>query len=119
MNGLYTPEWGPSTSKCQSAFACLCSYHWNAWALRRQVLKLANLQSKATHSAQTATSGFRRHAETQYWVPKTSTSQTPYGKGQSMAKKLRYIKGLRGDPVSTKKMNVVSLELDLGQPHQY
>ena len=34
-----------------------------------------------------------------------------------MPKKLKYVAGLRGDPVSA-KMSIVSLELDLGQPHQ-
>jgi hypothetical protein len=38
-------------------------------------------------------------------------------KGQSMPKKLQYVAGLRGAP--SVKMNVVRLEMDLGQPHQY
>ena len=99
-------------------YRTVCRYHWNAWALRRQALKLANLQTKATHSAQTLVSGFRRDAESQYWVQKVSTTQTAANKGQSMSKKMRYVRGLRGDPVAT-KMNIVSLELDLGQPHQF
>jgi hypothetical protein len=34
-----------------------------------------------------------------------------------MPKKLKYVSGLRGDPISM-KMSIVTLELDLGQPHQ-
>jgi hypothetical protein len=94
------------------------SYQWNSWALRRHALKLASLQTKATRGAQTAASGFRRDAESQYWVAKVAASQTPVSKGQAMPRQLRYVKGLRGDPVTT-KMSVVSMELDLGQPHQY
>lgn len=78
---------------------------------------LANLQTKVTKSAQTGVSTFRRDNESQYWQPKVAMSQTAYSKGQSMPKKLRYMSGLRGDPISM-KFSVVSLELDLGQPHQ-
>jgi hypothetical protein len=53
----------------------------------------------------------------QVWKPKQSTTQTAVNKGQTMPKKLRYVAGLRGGPAT--RMNVVQLELDLGQPHQY
>jgi hypothetical protein len=53
----------------------------------------------------------------QVWQPKQSTTQTPVNKGQAMPKKLRYIAGLRGAPST--RMNVVQLQLDLGQPHQH
>lgn len=95
----------------------LCRYQWNQWALRRQALALTNLQMKVTKSAQTGVSTFRRDNESQYWQPKVAVSQTPYNKGQSMPNKLRYMDGMRGDPTSM-KFSVVSLELDLGQPHQ-
>jgi hypothetical protein len=39
-------------------------------------------------------------------------------KGSSMPHKLRYVAGLRGAP-ETAKMKVVSLELDIGQTHQF
>jgi hypothetical protein len=39
-------------------------------------------------------------------------------KGSSMPRKLRYVAGLRGAP-ETAKMKVVSLELDIGQTHQF
>lgn len=42
--------------------------------------------------------------------------QMTVNKGQTMPKKLRYIAGMRGAP--DVKMNVVSLELDIGQPYQ-
>ena len=85
--------------------------------LRRQAVALANLQSKVTKSCQTTLKTFRRDNDTQCWAPKTAASQTPFNKGQCMPKKLKYVAGLRGDPVSA-KMSIVSLELDLGQPHQ-
>lgn len=39
-------------------------------------------------------------------------------KGSTMPRKLRYVAGLRGAPERA-KMRVVSLELDIGQTHQY
>jgi hypothetical protein len=53
----------------------------------------------------------------QVWVPKAAQVQTPVNKGQSMPKKLQYVRGLRGPPQA--KMNVVRVDLDLGQPHQH
>ncbi len=41
------------------------TYEWNVWALRRRALGLANLRAKATHSAQTAESHFKRDGESQ------------------------------------------------------
>lgn len=55
--------------------------------------------------------------QTQVWLPKAATVQTRVDKGQAMPKKLQYVAGLRGAPEV--KMNVVRLELDLGQPHQH
>lgn len=95
----------------------MCRYDWNQWALRRQALALANLQTKATKSAQTGASAFRRDNETQFWQPKIAVLQTPQNKGQSMPKNLQYMAGMRGDPISM-QLRIVSLELDLGQPHQ-
>jgi hypothetical protein len=51
------------------------------------------------------------------WQPKAAAVQTRVVKGQSMPKKLQYVAGLRGAPDT--KMNVIRLELELGQPHQY
>ena len=53
----------------------------------------------------------------QVWKPKEAQAQTRVTKGQSMPKKLQYVAGLRGAP--NVKMNVVRLEMDLGQPHQH
>lgn len=86
--------------------------------LRRQTLRLADLDTKATHSAQTVASAFRRDGETQLWTQRAATSQTMTSKGQSMPKQMRYVAGLRGDP-KTAQMRVVNLELDLGQPHGF
>lgn len=52
----------------------------------------------------------------QVWLPKGVASQTHVNKGQSMPRKLRHIAGLRGAPGT--QMNVLNLELDLGQPYQ-
>jgi hypothetical protein len=93
------------------------TYEWSEWALRRRALALANLRSKATHSAQTAASHFKRDADSQVWLPKAATTQTKVNKGQAMPRKLQYVAGLRGPP--SVKMAVVRLDLDLGQPHQY
>jgi hypothetical protein len=51
---------------------------------------------------------------TQVWLPKSNTTQTTVGRGQSMAKNLRHILGARGPPgVPLRTLNVI---LDLGQP---
>ncbi|GAX72985.1 hypothetical protein CEUSTIGMA_g437.t1 [Chlamydomonas eustigma] len=93
------------------------SYEWNEWALRRRVLSLANLRQKCTHGTQTTLTHFKRDGDTQVWLPKEAQVQTRVNKGQSMPKKLQYVAGLRGSPHT--KMNVIRLDLDLGQPHQY
>ena len=93
------------------------SYEWNQWALRRRALALANLRQKRTHSTQSALSHFKRDGDTQVWLPKEAQAQTRVNKGQAMPKKLQYVAGLRGTPNT--KMNVIRLELDLGQPHQH
>lgn len=92
-------------------------YEWNEWALRRRALHLANLRQKSTHGAQTHLSHFRRENTTQVWLPKQSTTQTAVAKGTAMPQLKRYIGGLRGGPEV--KMNVVSISLDVGQPHQF
>jgi len=92
------------------------NYSWNEWDLRRRALQLANIRNKKTRSQQTDKSHFRRDADTQVWLPKKASTQTAYNKGQSMPQKKRYIAGLRGSPATT--MSIVSLDLDVGQPHQ-
>ncbi|GMH41269.1 hypothetical protein BSKO_09179 [Bryopsis sp. KO-2023] len=92
-------------------------YEWNVWALRRRALSLADLRGKATHSCQTNLSHFKRESQVQVWKPKQASTQTHSNKAQTMPKNLRYIAGLRGAP--DVKMSVVSLELDIGQTHQY
>jgi hypothetical protein len=82
-----------------------------------QIIALANLRNKATHSTQTAERAFRAEGTTQTWAPKAAVTQTPLSKGQSMPRALRYVRGLRGAPAA--RMSVVSLQLDLGQPHQF
>ena len=93
-------------------------YEWNVWALRRRALRAANLRAKRTKGAQTALSHFRRAGQTQTWAPKAGETQTVVEKATAMPKKVRYVGGLRGAPAEA-KMHVVSLELDLGQPHEF
>lgn len=93
------------------------NYEWNQWALRRRALSLANLRQHRTHSTQTLLTHFKRDNETQVWKPKDAAIQTKVNKGQTMPKKLQYVRGLRG--AHDVKMNVVRLDLDLGQPHQH
>ena len=93
-------------------------YEWNVWALRRRALRAANLRNKRTKGAQTALSHFRRAGQTQTWAPKAGGTQTVVEKATAMPKKVRYVGGLRGAPAEA-KMHVVSLELDLGQPHEF
>mmetsp|Transcript_16357 Transcript_16357/g.39999 ORF Transcript_16357/g.39999 Transcript_16357/m.39999 type:complete len:618 (-) Transcript_16357:1039-2892(-) len=92
-------------------------YEWNEWALRQRALHLANLRQKQTHGAQTYLSHFRRENTMQVWLPKESSAQTAVAKGTTMPQPKRYIGGVRGGPEAT--MNVVSLELDIGQPHEF
>ena len=93
------------------------NYEWNEWALRRRVLRLANLRQKRTHSTQSNLSHFRRETDTQVWLPKTSVTQTGIAKGTTMPRKGRYLAGLRGAPDTI--MKVVNVGFDIGQPHQY
>jgi hypothetical protein len=45
------------------------NYEWNQWALRRRAIHMTNLRNKATHSAQTLLSHFRRDGEVQVCPP--------------------------------------------------
>ena len=78
----------------------------------------ANLRRKLTRGAQTDASHFRTTIATQHWAPKTSAAQTAAQKGTAMPRRVRYVGGLRGNPVKA-KMHVVDLDLDLGQPHEF
>ncbi len=44
-----------------------------------QIIALANLRNKATHSAQTVLSHFRRDGNSQTWLPKAAAVQTQVG----------------------------------------
>ena len=56
-------------------------------------------------------------APCQVWQPRQAQVQCRSNKGQTMPKKMQYVQGLRGAP--DVKMNVIRLELELGQPHQH
>ena len=66
---------------------------------------------------QTDMSHYRREIETQVYLPKAASTQTAIDKGQSMPQKLQYVQGLRGGP--DKKLHVINVELDIGQPHEF
>lgn len=51
------------------------SFDW-VLLLLRQIIALANLRNKATHSAQTVLSHFRRDGDSQTWLPKEAAVQT-------------------------------------------
>eukprot|EP00003_Mantamonas_plastica_P022270 TRINITY_DN374_c2_g2_i3.p1 TRINITY_DN374_c2_g2~~TRINITY_DN374_c2_g2_i3.p1 ORF type:complete len:718 (-),score=211.88 TRINITY_DN374_c2_g2_i3:77-1978(-) len=89
-------------------------YEWNEWEMRRKALMLVNLRNKKTHSTQTNKSTFRRENETQHYAPKENGTQTGINKGVNHAKKVQYIKGLRGGTeASGKHVKVVNIELEI------
>ena len=49
------------------------AYEWNLWSIRRRAVALTNLRHKATRSAQTETSRFRRNTATQVRLAKDQT----------------------------------------------
>ena len=50
-----------------------------------QILALANLRHKSTHSAQTVLSHFRREGSSQTWLPKQAAVQTKVGRTQCVS----------------------------------
>lgn len=76
-----------------------------------QIIALANLRHKATHSTQTLLSHFRQEGSSQTWLPKQAAVQTRVNAGSSVPRKLRHVTGLRGPPDT--KMKAVALELDV------
>ncbi|TDH00149.1 hypothetical protein EPR50_G00184970 [Perca flavescens] len=72
------------------------SYEWNEWELRRKAIKLADLLTKVTHSAQTDLSHMRRENVTQTWLPKNAACQSKRDGESSVPKPQIYLAGLRG-----------------------
>ncbi|XP_075869127.1 cilia- and flagella-associated protein 206 [Nelusetta ayraudi] len=72
------------------------SYEWNEWQLRRKAIKLADLQSKETHSTQTILSHLRRENSSQTWLPGTVASQTKRDGKSNVPRPHVYLAGLRG-----------------------
>ncbi|EDV22731.1 uncharacterized protein TRIADDRAFT_50604 [Trichoplax adhaerens] len=85
------------------------SYEWNEWELRRKALKLANLRTKVTHSAQTNLSHFRRDNISQVYLPKENKTQTKKDSYSKVPKPSRYISGLRGCSSEDTVMQTVDL----------
>ncbi|KAL7387741.1 hypothetical protein ABVT39_000076 [Epinephelus coioides] len=72
------------------------SYEWNEWELRRKAVKLADLQTKVTHSVQTDLSHMRRENVTQTWLPKNAACQSKRDSESNVPKPQTYLAGLRG-----------------------
>ncbi|KAK2856608.1 hypothetical protein Q5P01_005343 [Channa striata] len=72
------------------------SYEWNEWELRRKALKLVDLMTKVTSSAQTDLSHMRRENVTQTWLPKDAASQSKRDSESNVPKPQVYLAGLRG-----------------------
>ena len=89
------------------------NYEWNVWNLRRKAISLANLRRKQTRSAQSVLSHFRQEKESQCYLPRNKEVQTKSVRSQHMARKMRYVQGMRGPP--SVKMNIVNVSLELNQ----
>lgn len=89
-------------------------YESSEWELRRRAIKLANLRTKKTHSTQTDKSNYRRSAEAQVYLPKTSSTQTMRDASTSVPKPVTYHRGLRGPRGSGEPAEVVDLTLEIG-----
>ncbi|XP_069382963.1 cilia- and flagella-associated protein 206 isoform X2 [Paralichthys olivaceus] len=72
------------------------SYEWNEWELRKKAIRLADLRTKVTNSAQTDLSHMRRENVTQTWLPKDAACQSKRDGESSMPKPQVYLAGLRG-----------------------
>ncbi|XP_044025589.1 cilia- and flagella-associated protein 206 [Siniperca chuatsi] len=72
------------------------SYEWNEWELRRNAIKLADLLTKVTHSAQTDLSHMRRENVTQTWLPKNAACQSKRDDESNVPKPQVFLAGLRG-----------------------
>ena len=90
------------------------NYEWNEWALRRKALHLVNLRKASTVSSQTIHSHFRRHAQTQVFLPTHAHTQTGISTGTNTKKNVSYLHGLRG-ATNTEKQQVtrVNFQFDL------
>ena len=89
------------------------NYEWNVWNLRRKAISLANLRRKQTRSAQSVLSHFRQEKESQSYLPRDKEVQTKSQRAQHMARRMRYVQGMRGPP--SVKMNIVNVSLELNQ----
>eukprot|EP01116_Phalansterium_solitarium_P025078 TRINITY_DN9419_c0_g1_i1.p2 TRINITY_DN9419_c0_g1~~TRINITY_DN9419_c0_g1_i1.p2 ORF type:complete len:114 (+),score=4.08 TRINITY_DN9419_c0_g1_i1:115-456(+) len=86
-------------------------YNWNEWQIRQEAVRLADLKTKKTHSAQTVDSNFRRESETQHYAPKDAAVQRGIAASTNVETQKRYITGMRGGPDA--KLTVHNITLDL------
>lgn len=69
---------GVQLHKHEASQQSVCFHHvsTSCLCLHAQIIALANLRLKATHSAQTLSSGFRAEGSSQTWLPKDAAVQT-------------------------------------------
>ncbi|KAM8841997.1 cilia- and flagella-associated protein 206-like isoform 1-T1 [Synchiropus picturatus] len=72
------------------------SVEWNEWELRREAVKLTDLRTAVTHSAQTNMSHVRIENSTQTWLPKDDGCQTRIDDESIVPRPHVYVGGLRG-----------------------
>ncbi|GIQ82055.1 protein of unknown function DUF3508 [Kipferlia bialata] len=71
-------------------------YTSSEWVLRNRAIRLANVTTKVTHSAQTDQSHYRRTSTTQTHGQKAHSTQTSHSVGTHATQHTRVIRGLRG-----------------------
>lgn len=72
------------------------SYSWNEWTLRKNAIKMTNLQNYATTSMQTDLSHFRRENTTQVYLQRDNAVQSSKESGTNPPITVTYLAGLRG-----------------------
>ena len=87
------------------------SYSWNEWTLRKRAPQLANLKKCKTSSQQTDESHMRRENDSQVYLPRTKSTMTKTSTGTNVARKITYVKGLRGEGI--KDVSRVNLSLEV------
>lgn len=79
------------------------NYSWNEWTLRRNAIKMTNLQNYATTSMQTDLSHFRRENTTQVYLQRDNAVQSTKESGTNPPITVTYLAGLRGMPDYSKR----------------
>ncbi|CAL8315117.1 unnamed protein product [Lota lota] len=96
MKAVSRSESGTQTDTHLLEANLVTTYQWNEWELRRLALKLANLQTRVTHSTQTDLSHLRRENNSQTFPPRDTACQTTRDSETNVPKPLVYLTRLRG-----------------------